>query len=133
MSEASQPPPSSTMPITPPPGRPVGNLYRAHSAGIVHDASAARAPSTGRLMYGCTAATRRLSFLSTMILSVYGFTTAVRFEIAGTTIGVAGMVTLTALEAAEQLAGTIPSHTVTLNVWPPGGSAVVVNVATTPD
>src|SRR5579864_8127480 len=59
-SDCTQPPPNSMMAITPPPARPVGQLYAVHSSGTVHGpevASRATARAKGvnnlrRLKYG---------------------------------------------------------------------------------
>src|ERR1700722_20830004 len=49
ISEATHPPPSSTIAITPPPAAPVGHLYAAHKSGTFHDVSAAAFGSLGSL------------------------------------------------------------------------------------
>jgi hypothetical protein len=49
VSDATQPPPSSTMAITPPPGILLGHLYAAQRLGTFHEVTAAAFGSLGSL------------------------------------------------------------------------------------
>ena len=58
----------------------------------------------------------RASMKPFILLSFYGLTVAVRLEIAGTTNGTAGMVTVAAFDIAPQVCGTRLSQADTANV-----------------